>query len=53
MDIHPILGTSQETTNKGEDCILGNMEDIECVLCEKENEDIDHLLFECEYAKQL
>lgn len=28
-----------------------NMEDMECVLREKENEDIDHLLFECEYAK--
>ncbi|XP_070026446.1 uncharacterized protein LOC142182221 [Nicotiana tabacum] len=30
-----------------------NLDDMECVLCEQENEDIDHLLFECVYAKQV
>ncbi|XP_019224489.1 PREDICTED: uncharacterized protein LOC109206154 [Nicotiana attenuata] len=30
-----------------------NLEDMECVLCKKDNEDIDHLLFECSYAQQI
>ncbi|XP_009602894.2 uncharacterized protein [Nicotiana tomentosiformis] len=30
-----------------------NIKDMECVLCSKENEDIDHILFEREYAKQV
>lgn len=53
MAIHPIFGSSQEITNKGEDCMLGNIEDMEYVLCSKENEDIDHLLFKCDCAKQM
>uniref|UniRef100_A0A1S3X9K7 Reverse transcriptase zinc-binding domain-containing protein n=1 Tax=Nicotiana tabacum TaxID=4097 RepID=A0A1S3X9K7_TOBAC len=30
-----------------------NLEDMDCVLCKQENEDIAHLLFECMYAKQV
>ncbi|XP_009761451.1 uncharacterized protein LOC107808908 [Nicotiana tabacum] len=30
-----------------------NLDNMDCVLCKQENEDIDHLLFECMYDKQV